>query len=106
MAPLQRRPQGLLAWWCAAACALEHIYQGDFEPLGYLLHGQRSHSGGGELYSQRYTVQLPAHPRHSSRVRFGEPEVGQPQAGAIDEETNRFIAREALDGGLSIRRGR
>ena len=74
-------------------------------PLGYLLHSQRSHSGGGELYGQRYPVQLPADPRHSSRVLLGEPEVGQPQAGAIDEEPEplRSARGSTVD---SIRRGR
>ena len=101
VAPVKRRPQGLLPRCCAPARALEHIER-DLEPLGDLLDRQCPHPGGGEFYGQGYSVELPAHSNHSPRVLPRQLEVWQPQSGAVNEEPDSFVAHPAFDGGLSI----
>src|ERR671912_532043 len=64
VAPVNRRPQGLLPRRCAPARALEHIER-NLEPLGDLLDRQCPHPGGGEFYSQGNSIELPAHSNHS-----------------------------------------
>ena len=68
-----------------------------FEPLGDLLHRQRSHPCRGELYGKRYPVEFPAHPRYGPSVLLGHFEVEQPQTGAVDEEPDRLVAHQALE---------
>jgi hypothetical protein len=98
VAPVERRPERLLARRGGAAAGREHA-EAVLEPRRKVLYRQDAHAGGGQLEGQGDAVQPPAHLGHRRGVVERQGELRQRRRRPVDEEPHRLGPGDVLDGG-------
>src|SRR5215217_1673271 len=95
----------MLPMYYPAASTRQEL-EGAFEPLRDLLQRQSAHSGCGQLYGKRYSLQLAAYLRHRLRAARREGEGGVAVAGSCQEQTSGLRPLQLFDRGRTLRVGR
>src|SRR5215217_263402 len=95
----------MLPMYYPAASTRQEL-EGAFEPLRDLLQRQSAHSGCGQLYGKRYSLQLAAYLRHRLRAARREGEGGVAVAGSCQEQTSGLRSLQLFDRGRTLRVGR
>ncbi len=97
VAPVDQRPQGLLARQRGPVAACQQT-EAVRQALGDLLHRKRAQARRGELDRQRNAVQAPTDFGHGRGIPVGDAKGRLRRDRALDEQVHRFELHQGLGG--------